>query len=105
MWFHRHEWENINVNHYWVYDHFQCSHGDEERGYPRYAWPEQEIYQEQNPGARKLNCPTGDTHLHYPEPYSIIQQKCICGKYRTQRVAGIIKFQPPVVPESPSEEK
>lgn len=79
--FHRHQWEDVNKVQFWRYDYIQ-----EERNY----WTEDDIYESENPGPRKLLINGNFYNKQFPRPHITITQKCPCGRYRDQTVEGVL---------------
>lgn len=81
--FHRHDWRDTGLRHYWRYPRKYVSdngHWGE--------WDPFEIYQIENPGTQSLD----GGYVRYPTPHTVVHQKCsVCNRYREQHLRGIVE--------------
>lgn len=90
MIFHIHKWSDIGRTYYWEYPEDSCVINFDRRMVEGYR-----IATKDNPGEASWNCRYTDhpPHLWIPYPYTTLQQRCSCGKYRTQNIEGILDEQ------------
>lgn len=90
--FHKHVWVKIGYEYRWLFDDLECWELKYDNSKETVCWDSKEVYSLDNPGRRHLvNCMHPAGHYQEPTPQTIIQQRCTCGKYRTQTLLGILE--------------